>query len=204
MGIMRAQCVFPSDSGLPEDFSVNTFHFSDPNPYSSASGISVIQRLSTFYNAISSKLSNTINQDAAFCKIYALEDAIPRPPRENGSLGISTVGGSSYPREVACVLSFQALQIAGQPQARRRNRVFLGPLVAEGTNGDGEVRPTGDMQSFFLQAASVLRGNVQFGIKWVVRSETTGAIADVNNGWVDNAFDTQRRRGAAPTVRNAF
>jgi len=39
------------------------------------------------------------------------------------------------------------------------------------------------------------------GWDWVVYSPTNGNTVNVDNGWVDNAFDTQRRRGLAVTAR---
>jgi hypothetical protein len=40
---------------------------------------------------------------------------------------------------------------------------------------------------------------------WIVVSEVAG-LNDVivTNGWVDNAFDIQRRRGVTPTSRSTF
>jgi hypothetical protein len=38
-------------------------------------------------------------------------------------------------------------------------------------------------------------------VKWVVYSPKLDAFAEVDNLWVDNAFDTQRRRGERPTAR---
>jgi hypothetical protein len=39
---------------------------------------------------------------------------------------------------------------------------------------------------------------------WVVYSPTDDAYHEVANGWVDNAWDTQRRRGYKPTSRTTF
>jgi hypothetical protein len=38
-------------------------------------------------------------------------------------------------------------------------------------------------------------------VTWVTVSPTAGTSGVVTDGWVDNAWDTQRSRGAAPTMR---
>jgi len=39
---------------------------------------------------------------------------------------------------------------------------------------------------------------------WVVYSTVDNAMYPVDNGWVDNSWDTQRRRGVKPTARYTF
>jgi hypothetical protein len=82
--------------------------------------------------------------------------------------------------------------------------VFIGPLGSSSIISEGDARPTGELKGDLVQAAQVLRGNTALGVEWVVRSDTTGATAPVTDGWVDNAFDTQRRRGNRATQRNVF
>jgi len=67
------------------------------------------------------------------------------------------------------------------------------------------------MQALADAAAAMEDGTVVAGglsVKWAVYSPTTDAVDTIDNafndvldGWVDNAFDTQRRRGPAATTR---
>jgi len=202
--ILRAQVILGSDSALPKDVSVNTFHFDTTVPYDTASAQSVIDRLRVFYNAIKSDLSQTLNPALCTVKIYDLSDIKPRVPREHQSLNLDLVGNSSHPREVALVLSFEAARQSGSVQRRRRNRVYLGPLSVIGTVSGADFRPPTALLDEIASAAGTLKANASLGIQWVIRSQVGNFVAPVANGWLDNAFDTQRRRGADPTSRSTF
>jgi hypothetical protein len=204
MTILRAQVILASDSGLPEDVCINTFHFDTGVVYDSASAQSVIDRVKVFYNAIQARLSATINPDTSRIKIYDLADPKPRVPKEDQSLGMTETGPSSMAREVALVMSFQAAKQSGVAQARRRNRVFLGPLSISGGVTDADYRPLPTVVAEITNAAAALKVNATFGTVWVIRSQVGNFVAPVSDGWVDNAFDTQRRRGARPTARTLF
>jgi hypothetical protein len=39
---------------------------------------------------------------------------------------------------------------------------------------------------------------------WLMYSKADNAYAKIESIWVDNAWDTQRRRGLKPTQRNVF
>jgi hypothetical protein len=204
MAILRAQVSIAGTSGLPEDVTVNTWHFESTAPYDTATGQDIATRLGVFYQAIDEDLSNTLDPASGVVKLYDMADLMPRAPKDTFPLGLLTVSSSSEPREVALCLSFQAVKISGVAQARRRGRVFIGPLKDQANVQANDVRPSTAMRSRFTTAAAALRDGLGFGTKWVVRSATSGAVATVTNGWVDDAFDTQRRRGSGPTTRTVF
>lgn len=125
-----------------------------------------------------------------------------------------------YPAEVACCLTLRAISWDEQPverpdgpdagteddrpRQRHTGRLYIGPLeAAAGTNGsDGHVRPSPDLQTTLLDAAEYLAGelavNGHFLQVWSRKDASVRIVTDVQ---VDNAFDVQRRRGIAPTVR---
>jgi hypothetical protein len=108
----------------------------------------------------------------------------------------------SAPPELAVVISFQATTQPGIPQARRRNRIYMGPLGFIATGG---LIPNTQRDAFKDAAQQFLidaNGWANWG--WVVYSPTAQTIAQVNNGWVDNAYDIQRRRGLLSTERVVF
>jgi hypothetical protein len=146
--------------------------------------------------------------------LYDLADPEPRVPKGEGPFNIVPSGTESLPTEVAACLSFQGLAASGVNQARRRGRVFLGPLNRECTvmvGGRTLLEP--GRQTVIADAAdALLNSQALAGVPWAVFSPTaraTGAslfdaTTIVNNGWVDNAFDTIRSRGTDPSTRVVF
>jgi hypothetical protein len=121
-------------------------------------------------------------------------------------------GDTALPSEVAVVMSFRSTESPGLPPARRRGRIYLGPLnvaaigVVGGTVVPARVHPT--FVSAIIGKATILKAALTAaGGSWVVHSATLmregSATPDhvVNAGYVDNAFDVQRRRGIASNLR---
>lgn len=95
-----------------------------------------------------------------------------------------------------------------RPAARRRGRVYLGPwnLTVVGESADTlDAIPNSTILTTIDAAATQLLTH-QAGdlIDWVVWSPTGEVTHYVVGGYIDNAFDVQRRRGTAPTARTAF
>lgn len=215
MPVIRAQVTIPYDSGLPEDVAVNTFHFfaaaADQQAIDDVNGL-----LDNFYSAIpageggafTAFYSNIVNSAAARIKTYNLDSPEPRQPLDTYDPQWAWAGaGSPLPQEVALCLSFQAVGVSGSPQARRRGRVYLGPLAVTAIEAStSDARPESDLISRMASAASeLLADSITSTARWVVYSEAAGGVGyNVDNGWVDNAFDIQRRRGVAPTARTTF
>lgn len=100
------------------------------------------------------------------------------------------------------VLSFQADKVSGLPQARRRGRVYFGPL---GGAAEASGRPGTTLLSAVVAfGAALLSESNLADWTWVVYSTVNNGGAPVTNGWVDNSFDTQRRRGLEWTARTTF
>jgi len=142
-------------------------------------------------------------------KVYDLDDPAPRVPiidNVQTSLGGS---GSALPAEVAICCSYQAVRQSGNDQANRRGRVFIGPLgdvsVNTADSSDVESRPTTAAMNTIINGIAQLAVPVgDSAVKWVVYSPTLDAFAEVDNLWIDNAFDTQRRRGVRATARTTL
>jgi len=158
-----------------------------------------------FYQAIASMYPNTVRQNNHVWKLYDRADPEPRAPKSMGTFNFTvapTIGPA--PPEVAMCLSFQGTQISGIPQARRRGRVYIGPLRASTIDGNG--RPAVANITQLRNAGEALRvaSAAAAAWDWVVWSTVMQEPAPVVNGWVDDEFDTQRRRGRVPTVRTVF
>ena len=209
MPIVRVQAILPRDTGLPEDVSVNTFHFLTLGAPEGAAGIDdIFAKLKAFYTSIQNLLGAVVAPPMLF-KAYNLSDAPPRAPLAETTHPI-TPNTSSLVEEVAVCLSYHGPKASGLAQARRRGRIFIGPLAGSaGVTVANRVRFDSSFSTILKNAGAALRdaSNAATEWKWVVYSPTTTLGAQTTNvtgGWVDDAFDTQRRRGPAPTGRMLF
>jgi hypothetical protein len=208
----RASTVWQGRSGLPADQFVNTWYFlADSDKAVGPADINTA--LLDFFEGTSGQtfpvayyLSDFLTM-AVTTKVYKMSDPHSQGPpkvQREPIVFVHSYGGShghgSMPEEVAVCLSFAG---ASPHTARRRGRVFLGPLstAALGTNPDSEKSVVlGAMQSNIAVAAKRLSNHTNAG--WLVHSSMGGDnYAAVETGWVDNAFDTQRRRGPDATSR---
>lgn len=209
------QAALVRDSLLPEDLSINTWHFNTADAVETA-GPEIVTALDTFYNAIETFLSLCLTGTIQY-KMYDLTDPSPRAPRYEAN-GAMQPGTTALPSECAIGLSYRGVFTSGVPNARRRGRLFIGPLSQLGAQTVGpDVRVTAAARTTLgAAAAGVANSSVGTGNVWSVFSPTiagpppysvpalTAAFATVTQGWVDDAFDTQRRRGAATTARSLW
>lgn len=131
---------------------------------------------------------------------------------------------TDLPRECAAVLSLHA-DLSGlaesvpggvsgpkgdtHPAARRRGRIYLGPLnsaaLGAGTNGPGlaaafRTAATAAAHDLAHTAAAAGSGDAS----WCVWSRTTHKLFPITGGFMDDAFDTQRRRGIGASTRTLW
>lgn len=210
-----AQVVFPRTTGLPEDVVTNTFHFlKAPGTSFAVAAADAGDWLEDFYTGLTSPattfpvgyfLNSTISR-ATPAKVNVYDGSIPEGSRTPATSTFTVPTGASsnaLPDEVACCLSFRCSNTT-IPFARQRGRVYIGPLNydAVAAVSAGDVRPDATFASRMLDAAERLadnaKGTSQF---WGIYSQSSNAINRVEFCWVDNAFDVQRRRGAAPSSR---
>lgn len=143
--------------------------------------------------------------------IFSLPFTLDAPP----------AGNTPIPSEVACVGTLEALGRAAaavnvpagvpgpegdtHPKARHSGRVFIGPLNNTAVVVlDGRAMPHTVLQDTILQgllnlndAVGFLNGTTNLGV-W---SRSDAMIRQIEAVSVDNAFDTQRRRGERATLR---
>jgi len=216
MGYMRALVELNNDTLQPVDRVTNTWHFRTPAGVAAAAP-TVSTILDTFYTAFGGLFSGNLpgTGDITF---YDLEDPTPRPPVATGAVSFTPAASSFFPNEVAIVLSFQGIAVAGLPQARRRGRIYVGPLAAgSGTDDAGDMWVTTTARNALAGAAeAVMTDTTLPGLIWSVFSTTTAgpgpwsaaqlddAFITIVNGWCNNRFDTMRSRGTAPSSRVVF
>lgn len=213
-----AQITIPRDTGLAKDNIVNVLHFegddgttgTDQEHWDSlASGLG--SRIRTFYETLAGYMPSTV-APVGSVKLYNMRDPEPRIPRHEDPIDLSTASAAvPLPAEVALCLSMKAAATPGVNMARRRGRIYLGPFATTGmfdTVVAADSRPSGAVITLLLAAAATMARGTSGSARLAVYSPKTDllgsledALNDVSTLWIDNAWDTQRRRGGAPTSR---
>lgn len=190
-------------SNIAKDASVNVFHVL-VTPPTASSDSTIANSWQTFMRALSGLFPSTVATTGHTFRIYDLSDLEPRAPIYEGTWSFSgALSGSSAPPELCLTTSFQGERESGLLQRRRRGRMYLGPLDASVVDV-GRISPT-DAST----VATATKGLVDAinGItdhKFCVYSRADDAFVPVDNGWVDNAVDVQRRRGLAASARTTW
>lgn len=214
--IVRMNVSIPYFTGIPEDVIVNTWHAvhlaGDPV---AADFLQFANRLKTFYDAVYAAIprGSWVNIGATTMTAYKLWEAEPRQPAWTATIALAGTGlAGNDPPEVALCLSYKGDYISGVAPARQRGRVFLGGFGLLNAAGSASSFPnvSATNRNIVAGAATALLANLLTDSwSWVVFSPTQTAEAlqesfDVTGGWVDNAADTQRRRGNAATARSTW
>lgn len=219
MGYALVQMRLARVGGLPEDVVINTFHFSTPNlgSVTAAEASAVAAKVYDFYDKtwspatvpVRSFLSASVATTGHETRVYDMEQPTPRAPILSVARSLA-VGATSMPSEVALCLSYRGALESGTLPARRRGRIYIGPLTQAAvlTGVAGDARPESSLITAMLNAAkSSLMEDVSLG-DWCVASQPTPGgdvtLVPIVHAWVDNAFDTQRRRGGKPTTRTTI
>lgn len=206
-----------------------------PTPPTAGQIDSIAARLTAFYNdmqlsgsAIASFIGEQMSRVAnANSFDFYWTDGVEPPATWGSPIAVRswTLGpvspGTPFPSEVATVLSFHAdltdvpetqanptpPPATIRPAARRRGRIFLGPLqnfAGAENSTTHEIMVNTNWNDTLVQAAAALKFQNDATWEWVVTSNALGGNLPVEGGYVDNAFDTQRRRGQAPTARSVW
>lgn len=180
------------DSALPRDRFVNTLYFLHDD---------VLAGGGPDYNALCNDLAvvyqnqfggqGTREYDV---RMYSNSDAKPRPIKGRKVLNPGSAPGSGCPREVACCLSFYA----DRNSPRTRGRIYIPATFMTSAPG---ARPSGTVTGALQNLAQGFSSLGGVNVDWCVHSKVTGEFHKVTNTWVDDEWDTQRRRGLKATGR---
>lgn len=224
MPIVRAVAKLAARTGLPRDDADLTFHYSFATTPGSSDYDNLAGVISFFLNAPPSghtdHVRDYISQDrdtgTGHCHVvFYLMPSTPGPTGAPVHTTAFTFSGGSIPaaplpdQDAAC-LSFHA-DLTGAVHPRRlRGRVFLGPLgslaLEEGSGGIGAQSVSSNFLSVATASAhaELLLDAASFGWTWVVFSRVDWAGHTVVGGYMDDRFDTQRRRLQKPSGRVTF
>jgi hypothetical protein len=205
--------------------AVNTFHFVvDDGETDAENQASIVEQIERLYNdvmpggsvALGFYISNLVTRTPGACVVrsYSLADSKPRSPRAESGWTLQDaatgVGSGALPREVAICLSYRGEYDSGVRQSSRRGRIFIGPLIiGSSSTSTGEieatlpVRMSQNIARFFEESYATGTGpgggQTARAVQW---SRKRQEYSDVIECFVDNEFDTQRRRQLDATFRS--
>lgn len=220
MSTMRHQVILPYTSGFARDVSVNVWHSTAVDVDGADQALNISPLLAQFYNGeaidpagnkIANYLSPVLSRAANVCKIksYDLADPEPRTPVLEYSFTLGASGDtSSLPYEVALCASFIGEDTPIPTSIRRRRgRVYLGPFNVDALPPAGVPAPLPALVAAIADASERLITSVEAltgDERMVVYSRVGSTPYPIYAGWVDNEFDTQRRRQRDATARTEW
>ncbi|MGC1953876.1 MAG: hypothetical protein WA970_15165 [Gammaproteobacteria bacterium] len=217
MTTIRVMAVFNGGSLLPEDRFINVFHFSDASATDAYAALAgpVRTRVAQFYTgsvgagAIGQYISPYAQRNFTVTSYNLLLPEGQRVPTSETVTLPAVVTGGGLPEEVALCLTLNG---APPVNPRRRGRIYIGPLVDNPnvivpSTAFIPARPnmTGTSLVFSLTTHAATLAAQNQAMKWCIFSQTPSPnLVPIVGGYVDNAFDSQRRRGPDPSLRNPW
>lgn len=204
---------YPSSADLDKIVLACTdFYLTDLSPFSAP--------------ALASFLAPRLDRGANACKVDIYDvtanlfatpasagGTLAGSPIRSGAFTLSAAAGTeNVPEEVSLIARLRHLPVAGgafpvegvggsRPRARNTGRVYVGPFGSNALSTvASDARPNDTLRLSMLGAAwGMWHRLLGSSIYWAVWSRKTGSMLSVDKVEVDNAWDTQRRRGIAPT-----
>lgn len=209
-GNVQVRVGFDATSNISADNVSNTFCFFTPDSVG-VDQENVFDMIKNFYTvsapgaagALGRWINGTVKRPVNM-RMYDVTDPLPRAPIGEGTFTLPTAAFSAFlPAEVALTMSFQGEKVSGLNQARRRGRLFLGPLCM---NPGNAATPPFQLITDGVAAMKQLKAESDASLRWQWRiwSPSNSNSVLVDNGWIDNVWDTQRRRGPKATARTVF
>lgn len=217
--INNFQIRMPYKTGIPRDVSIMTFNFANLGADVGAEFAAQGAALYAWFNEVppggssvtnATYLSQWIDRSHCTVRVVQIETATGA---EVGTPSVipfaldATTNTLQLPLEVAvCNSVYGSLSGAGTVKGRN----FFGPLNGQALGGLVGTEPprVATQLRAGLVAASKNMQNTLDGASgvgpWVIWTRKNHGFAIVEGGFVDDAFDTQRRRGNDPTSRDMW
>nr|CRY93636.1 hypothetical protein [uncultured prokaryote] len=215
MTVYRIDAVLPYRTHIPRDVVINTFHVETEGDITETQINAVHGAIPGFYNNVqttnnvAARMSDFIDREGDFCQTVIREVDVPGAPLDVDywSLGEPS-NDDSLPLEVAICCSYYSL-VSGVPRGRTRGRIFLGPWSATAAVIDypGSLPPNVNsaLRADICSAATDLHDALSsYDVIWGVYSRVDEVLYPIEAGYVDDAFDTQRRREVEATTRTTW
>lgn len=193
-----------STTGLPRDRAVNTWYIEADNPWTSTMTTNMNSDLSAFYTSLQAYLSQHVTPTGSVWKVYKIADSIPRPVIATGPITFTLTSTDALPREVAICLSYKCDPVAGTDPRKLRGRVYIGPLSKSAlTTAGGGKLGSADRVALAGFMKSLWTSWTAHGVDLVIHHrDGSGNAKPITTIWVDDDYDTQRRRQFRSTARS--
>lgn len=226
MLINHVALVMEHQSGLSRDRVVNTFTFQKTTDWGSSDYASLVVAFDDYLShvqtagvAVGAVLGPQLSRTALpTIRSYLIDGHLNGSPAGSPA-NVSSLAAlpapldpNPLPSEVALCLSYHGtygsdfeFSPGERPRQRDRGRIFVGPLIRTVVDMDGTTHrpiPSGSVQNSLQQAAARLKAALVPDITWVVWSRKNASVKAVSEVSVDDAFDTQRRRGERAVSRS--
>jgi hypothetical protein len=193
MPLYKMLVSFLADSAFPKDRMVVAPYFMD-NGLTTDPG-----NLCTGLNDLFQGAGKVITQ-AMEVRTQAYEidtgTGLSGPPKAERTKNKGSQGTSGISRDVALCLSFYATDNV----PRKRGRIYVPWGITTFGTAAG-TRPSTAHQNLLITLAQGFAALGGVDVDWVVWSPTDGQHRKVTHAFVDDEWDTQRRRGLSPTSR---
>jgi hypothetical protein len=172
---------------------------------------------------LGTQISRTITPAVKLYDVTAHLDGSPAGSPYQTSPFVSTLpnvlgGTGQFPSEVQMTLTYKSTYgtlsefgpvdpLTGKktrPRAYARGRLYIGPVNDATRQPSSVTGPTinSAARTCLTRAATDLMNDS--ATRWATWSRRVATMADVVGGWVDDAYDTQRRRGEPTINRTTF
>jgi len=190
MAVLRMECAWQIDSNAPTDRLIITPHFKDVNiPFTDTDTQNLCNDLAT-------GLDNwAVTKTQLTVKAYDAQAPKPNYPKATAIKNSGTILTASSNRDLALCLSFYGT--VNHP--RTRGRLYIPACI-----------PAIAATTAFAQTAAITKvaalvplftGLGGIDVDWVVFSRADNTSHPITNWFIDNSWDTQRRRGPRATTR---
>jgi hypothetical protein len=194
--------------GDPDQNTSNSLYFLGAVGSSTADDIiEALARLTVGYQAWDNTIyPSSVVGTVATVTTYDMADPEPRSPLDISTFNIAPAAGTAHPSDVSICLSYRADYPSGANRARRRGRIYLGPLLAAtGTTITGQgLRVSATAIAAIRTGAELLDTVITTPIEWAMWSQTDGVARPIVEASIDNQFDTRRSRDNQASTRTIF
>lgn len=197
--VYKFQVSMPVTSTLPRDRISNTLHFQH------ASGGLLDTDLTTMCTDLANLYKDRygISNKEITAKAYNI-GAPPQYPRASVTINPGGIWDTASPREIALCLSYAG---ANRGNKSERGRIYLMPGVASASGLVGTQRPSSTNLAWALAFYTTANGSFPDlgGVDWKfgIYSPTYDKFTQSKQAWVNDEWDTQRRRGLRETMRSS-
>jgi hypothetical protein len=197
-----AQTTLLTQSGVSADYQSNVFAVAAPGGLDATTAGDWRDAIKAFYDACyNNGATRGLAQNNHLVKFYDIDGAAPNYPLYELTFNLAVNPGvSDMPQEVALCISYANITENTVPRARRRGRIYIsGWSESANTNGrPGQTQREAVANAYADYALEVTDiANFTAGV-W---SRRDGEVYPIEEVWVDDEWDTQRRRGGRPTTR---